>query len=846
MNMKSLLSNLIKIPYIGSREFIFSLTATLVASATFADKQAAQLEEVIVTAQKRVESLQDAPISIKAFGAEQLEAMGVEGLGDLGSKVPGMTVEPFPINNATLRIFIRGVGIFDVQVTQDAPIGVYMDGVYIARSTGTAVDVADLERIEILKGPQGTLYGRNTTGGAINLITRRPNFDELEFKQKFTAGNRNLFTSNTMVNIPISDTFAAKLAYMYSEQDGYVENTGPGGDFGDKNVQGLRIDLGWKISENLSADYTYDLSDFNYYNYMYQGVTRPSINKGMSDPVKNNGANNAVFSSKRLDTLASGMPYEESQTEISGHAITLAWNNDDIQLKYIGAYRDLRDASYADLGGGRGSVDYRIDTHRYDGIASDQFLGGPTPLVIPEITQEQWSHELQLSQYGLFDNQLDYILGAYYFEEQAEEDNSPLHHQFSGIIDDELLDNIVPLLGTALFSVADAKLVNFLSQRNEIENTAKAIFGQMSFRPEFLDRRGYATLGFRASEDTRWARKNQTDLFYLEGSVGGQGVAFDLGSPLFNNPVTALALSQAGFVIPQNRGFNNIVAASTYKDTSASIVFGYDITDDINVYLKRVEAYKSGGFNTRDPQVDGNQGSASDGVDYGYGFIDGFDPEEVVSYELGLKSEMMNRRLRLNMDIFKSTYKNLQAPVLINGTVADTKSDNIGLAEMYGLETELVFAISADAFVMLNHTYLRTDVDIEGDPALSATLSPAIDFPSAPEHSATLGLDWTILQTDWGRFNLNIDYSYIGLRKGLVFIGREGLTELPAFELINSRFSIQDIQLGTTGVLDVAFWVKNMLDEEYALHAVDNLPHADRAVIWGEPRSFGLDAIYRF
>ena len=353
-------------------------------------------------------------------------------------------------------------------------------------------------------------------------------------------------------------------------------------------------------------------------------------------------------------------------------------------------------------------------------------------------------------------------------------------------------------------------------------------------------------MGFRGSRDTRWARKNQTDLFYIEGTSGGQGIAFDLGSPAFNNPLTAAILAQAGFVIPQNRGFDNVVGESEYNDTSASIVLGYDVTDDINIYVKRVEGYKSGGFNTRDPQVDGNQGPASDGVDYGYGFVEGFDPEQVISYELGMKSEMLDRRLRLNMDIFKSTYEDLQAPVLINGTVADTKADNIGLAEMYGLETELVFALTADFFFMFNYTYLNTDVDIQGDPALSATLSPEVDFPSAPEHSATLGIDWTLLNTNWGRLNLNMDYSYIDLRKGLVLKGREGLTELPAFELLNARLAMADIPVGGASSLNVALWVKNIFDEEYELHAVDNLPHADRAGLWGEPRSYGLDIIYNY
>ena len=134
----------------------------------------AQLEEIVVTAQRRASSLQDTPISIEAFGAEKLEMRGIGGLEDLGANVPSMVVEPHPLSNTTLRITIRGVGITDSQVTQDPAVGIYIDGVYLARSVGLALDLADIERMEVLRGPQGVLYGRNSTGGAVNIITRRP------------------------------------------------------------------------------------------------------------------------------------------------------------------------------------------------------------------------------------------------------------------------------------------------------------------------------------------------------------------------------------------------------------------------------------------------------------------------------------------------------------------------------------------------------------------------------------------------------------------------------------------------------------------------------------------------
>lgn len=141
-----------------------------------------------------------------------------------------------------------------------------------------------------------------------------------------------------------------------------------------------------------------------------------------------------------------------------------------------------------------------------------------------------------------------------------------------------------------------------------------------------------------------------------------------------------------------------------------------------------------------------------------------------------------------------------------------------------------MFALTADIFFLLNHSYLHTDVDILGDPALSQTLSDDIDFPSAPKNSVTFGVDWSLAHFSFGTLNLNMDYNYIARRKGLVFKGREGLSELPEFDLFNARLALVDIPVpgGNGSTASVALWGKNLLDEEYMLHAVDNLPQAGR------------------
>ncbi|HEY9545998.1 MAG TPA: TonB-dependent receptor, partial [Solimonas sp.] len=357
------------------------------------------LEEIIVTAQRRTASVQETPISMEAFNADQLQQRGVQGVQDLAANVPNMVIEPHPLSASTLRITIRGVGVNDAQVTQDPAVGIYLDGVYIARSSGLALDLADLERIEVLRGPQGTLYGRNTTGGAVNMVTRRPSVDGVEIKQQLSYGSRDLLTSKSSINLPLGDTFAVKLAGLLSRQDGFVENTGPGGDFGGHKEWAARIDARWLAADWLTADYSYDRSHLQYYNYQFQGVIPSYTPHGQADLFKPYAQSESVYSTHRLDKLATGAPFEPSRTGTQGHTLVLSMPlAETFDVKYIGAYRRMHDDQYADLGGGGGSSGFRVDTQAYDGPAGIA-AGGPggTPLVIPRTYQHQWSHELQFS-----------------------------------------------------------------------------------------------------------------------------------------------------------------------------------------------------------------------------------------------------------------------------------------------------------------------------------------------------------------------------------------------------------------------------------------------------------------
>ncbi len=795
-------------------------TITLPAETTTIPPQHRGLEEIVVTAQKRSESLQDTPISIQAFGADLLAQRGIDSLDDLLSNVPNLTIETFPTHNATLRIYIRGVGVHDAQLTQDPAVGIYIDGVYVARSVGLALDVADLERIEVLRGPQGTLYGRNTTGGTINLITRRPHADSFSMQHRLGLSDRKGVLARSSINLPLGDRLAVKFAALGSRRDGYVENTGPGHDFGDRAETALRFDLRWGRPGELLADYGFEWSDMDYTNQLFQATALPETDKGTGEFIKPAAVARTTYSTRRLDALATGAPMEESGSRIEGHTLTLALPFGQQELKYIAGYRSLLDREYADLGGGAGSTEFRLDSHVYDGPAADAANGGPTPLVIPTVTQSQWSHELQLSG-DVWNGGLRYVAGLYYFRETGVEDRHRLNHQFSAGLAPEQINQFG--LSDVLATTNNARLVQFVDFWWSIENTALAAFGQATWTPRVLDSRLHLTLGYRHSEDERAAVKFRITDTYLELlEPGGQG--------------TASLFSSAEM-------FDYVPASRKFSDDSVSTIVAFDLSESVNLYAKSVEAYKSGGFNVRDPHISGDSAGAED---YGFGFVDGFDSEQVQSYELGLKSEWLDRRLRINADVFSTEYRDMQINFLLPATIADTKTRNAGKARMRGLEIDTTWLIAPNLTLLADYAYLDAKVQEVIDEVSGENVARFYPFPSAPPQSWVAAIDWQFLQRDWGQLRAYLSYNYTGERIGVVITEeRRGLNTIPAYGLINTRLTLSGLRLAG-GELELALWGRNLSDKVYPIMAIDNTPQTDRGVVWGEPLNVGLDMVYRF
>ena len=399
------------------------------------------LGEIVVTAQKREESLQDTPISIAAFTASDLENKNITGLTDLRANVPNLQMTPHPNGAGTTQIFMRGVGISDDGITQDASVAVYMDGVYVARSQGLALEVADLERIEVLRGPQGTLYGRNATGGAINFIARRPDLGEFGVSGQLTVGNRDNLRVKAAVNVPVGETLAARLSYLNARQDGFVRNPGEGvARWGDKRRQAFRGDLLWQPSDSFTLRYSYDRSQIDdtqtyvVYSPLYPlTVERPTEGSALV-----------------RDLLPNDITSQ-------GHSLIAEWDaSDSLTVRSITAYRKL------------------------DNFQNQDYLTGAvsaTPLQKnnSRTLQDQWSQELQLVGDAL-DGSLEYVVGGYFFTE----DGSGFSNSYT------------PRTLTRSFTWTT------------IANESWALFGQATWRPAALDGL-HLTVGARHSWDQRRA-----------------------------------------------------------------------------------------------------------------------------------------------------------------------------------------------------------------------------------------------------------------------------------------------------------------------------------------------------
>jgi iron complex outermembrane receptor protein len=463
-----------------------SLIALTVATMAYAQDAAPQagaggdrLQDIVVTARRVNESLQAVPVAVTGYNSKTLAALDIKSFADIGKTVPNLDVQRQFGSASAPQFYLRGVSTGSLKFEQDAGIGLYVDGVYLGRPAGTAFNLADIDRVEVLRGPQGTLFGRNATGGAINFITAAPK-GQFAVRADGTVGNYDRYKGRISVDLPAVGPLSARVSYVHDENSGYVKNLTPGRvfefaqpfgtiksvkTFGFENTDAfaaaVRLDL-----DRLVVDYKFDYTDKVSSQLGEQALSNPPLGFGF-------GGVTVPASTKRLNALPLDFA-SASHLKIQGHSVTATYKlTDDIAIKSITAYRKL---------------DEFIGGNDIDGAA---FTAGGLPFEaiasIQDRHQHQWSEEAQLL--GKTGN-LDWVVGGFWFNEKGR-DNNPVFI-FTPFLPGTITPSVVnPLNATGGDYFAGAN--------GTVNNKSYAGYAHLGYKSEHFELAG----GLRYTKDKR-------------------------------------------------------------------------------------------------------------------------------------------------------------------------------------------------------------------------------------------------------------------------------------------------------------------------------------------------------
>lgn len=709
-----------------------------------------QLGAVVVTAEKREASLQDTPISIAALSGDELTLRGVANLKDLaGGAIPTVRFAPFFGRASAPALSMRGIQSGDVtQISRDPAFGIYIDGVYLGRVQGLGMEMMDVERMEVLRGPQGTLFGRNAVGGALNIVSRRPT-GEFGMRAKAGISNFDGRSISANVDLPSVANLAIKLDGIYSERDGWIDNPAPGEwSYSQYKKNGFRLSALWDPIDALSVFYSYDNSR-DQSGSGYPHMTRPSVDTPPFPPIYG-------LDSGRAEVARVGAPMDPSVGKVEGHTLNVSYDvSDGIELRSITSYRELSQSQRDQWAGASNAFRPNGSFGRYS---------------LAQVDQEQFSQEFQILGTG---ERLKYVAGLFYFEEKASD--AAVAFATLRFNADGTQVTFLPLPDISDLSA----LPGGRASRNKAES--KAAFAQATWTPPVLDDRLDLTVGIRYTDDHK-----------------------------AGNLIVPAAV--------------NYTFASTRWDPAVTLAYSW--TDDINTYIRWGTAYRAGGANSR---------SAT---------FRTFGDEEVSSWEVGLKSELWNRRARVNLAAFHTDYRDLQftfqSPV--NPSATETVNTDTDVT-IRGLELDATVLVSEGLEVSLNYAYTDRDSPDVYNPFADQFVETNPGF--SPKHAASLSASYEFPPMRFGTLKAYSDVNHSGSNytSALQY-------EQPSYTLLNGRLSLGDIKLpGVSGDVELSLWGRNLTDEEYIVYSSDSgAPgQVNTLRVWyGDPRTYGLDLTYRF
>lgn len=751
--------------------------------------------EIVVTAQKRSENIQNVPIAISAVGSQFLESRGITSIDALGSIAPNVKIERAPSNKTISQISIRGSVTINPAVTWEPAVGLYLNGVYIAKAQGSIFDVADLERVEILRGPQGTLYGRNALAGAVNLVPKMPS-GELGFKGEVSYGNYNYWKGKAVLDLPSFGPFSLKLSGQIQKRDGFIKlvpNPYPQAFLAGPNPVDRTNDLDGKSGmvqlrfkpegSNFTADYMFDYSRFDQ-RPDYAQLVRINRNGDPRDIFDPNSPSypfagaffplNLYDNAQRQSTASidANPLYEKSRTY--GHALTLALDLGDATIKSITSYRNLKWSDSLDLD------------------------GSPLPVALTQrdTSFHSWSQELQITGQAL-DSKLSYVAGVFYYKEKAE------------------------TLGPQDFFGGASSYQSDYGSHTE----ALAAFAQVDYNmTEALK----LTLGARYTHEKKDVRR-----FFRINYDSANGIL----APL----------------VVANLPYGSVPDAK-YNNFSPAVTLAYQANRDINVYARFAQGFKSGGFNGETnlftaPTADCPTGAVE--------LCNPYRPEKVNSYELGLKTRFADGKVILNFAAFWDEHKDIQLSVFTAGAGASSIVRNAAKARIRGLEVETVLrpvdALTINGSLAFLDPKYKSYIDAVN--GVDTDVSKNRAFPHTPKTTASVGADLRVLRGDWGRLNVSGDFSYVSsyytypyaLVTPTASDQNANDTRSRGRSILNLRAGIAEVPLGG-GTAEFSLWAKNVTKENNPGNFIDFGPGFGGLTVgyFPDPRTYGLTVGVKF
>ncbi len=791
-----------------------ALTAALLAATATtaaAEDQAAgedqakvtQLEEIVVTAQRRAESLQDVPMAVTALGGEELFENDIATLDEVGGRTPGLVFSAFTLGQP--EIAIRGISTKEDGPAASDAVVVAIDGVYIAARSAQTLDIFDLERIEVSRGPQGTLAGKNSIAGSINFVTAQPGPDTV-VRLRQSIGNHDTFDTQGLISGRIADGLYGKFSFTRRKNDGFLKNVlesyvdpvsqtvVPNPDFGKEqgelNNFSWRAHLRWEANERLTMTVMFDGTDEHH----GQTNREPVGSKGplhdcgcASDPIAVNIALGGA--GDPWTTLAETEGF--ANRDVWGLAVKTEYAFETADLSLIYAHREadfrfLEDseglppfAPQIDLTGSSGSPVPLLTAPADRGFTFD---------INDSAVERSVQNTIQAQLTSTTPGRWSWILGSLLSFEDINRTERFFFPTLGGPALPPFTEPSSP------FGPSDSESVQ------RMNGTSFAIFGQASYD---LTERLKATAGLRWSTERK------------EVNVD-------------NNILSGLPLLL--------KEFDPVHASKSWADLSWRVALDYRVRDNVLAYALVSTGFKSGGFT-------GSPSTAQQATTP-------FGKETARNYEAGIKSDLFNRRARLNISVFWTQIEGLQVTRFfqpVGSTFGEFITENAGKARSRGVEIELTALLADGLEVGANYAYLDAEFRrFTGQPSIApdgSILEPGQfngnELRESPPHSASGYVQYTH-RLDWGEITARIDGRF---RDRMFFDpSNNPISRADAHDVWDARLAWRSPDQHW----ELALWGKNIFEEKYITHLFTQRGGRIAFALFGEPRRYGLSLTYSY